>query len=313
MKYDTQTFIDCLEDAENLLADHPVMAAPDFDHSLSQTPAEHFDLALFETWSDFCEPDLQQKPPIRIIQHQSCTGGTLISKCLAAMPNVALLSEVNPLSQVALETKPSFNPTDLTYLALRGGFPLIDELREKIFKSDIEVISKHTNSLGKYLILREHSHSDFFYGEAPKETSTLRKLLRRDYPVLSVVTVRHPIDSYLSLVKHNWIHFTPRTFDEYCNRYVLFIDDNKNVPLHKYEDFVVDPQTVLRLVCRDLELPFNEDFLDVFDLNILSGDSGRSSNVIEKRERREFSESFQEEIDKSTKYKELVRLLHYDV
>jgi hypothetical protein len=313
MKSDTQKFIDCLEDAENLLVDHPVMGAPGFDHSLSYAPAEHFDLALFETWSDFCEPDIRQKPPIRIIQHQSCTGGTLISKCLAGMPNVALLSEVNPLSQVALNTKPSFNPTDLTYLAFRGNFPLIDELREKIFKSDIKVISKHTNSLGKYLVLREHSHSDFFMGEAPNKTRTLRKLLRDDHPILSVLTVRHPVDSYLSLVEHKWVHFTPGTFDEYCNRYLLFIDHNKNVPLHKYEDFVDDPDAVLRLICRDLELPFNEDFADVFDLNTLSGDSGRSSNVIEKRERRELLDTFQEEIDNSAKYQELVELLHYKV
>ena len=38
----------------------------------------------------------QGKPLLRTIHHLACTGGTVISKCLAAMPDVALISEVNP-------------------------------------------------------------------------------------------------------------------------------------------------------------------------------------------------------------------------
>jgi hypothetical protein len=282
------------------------------DYAFGGSQPEHFDLALFEEWSEFCEPDIQQKPPIRIIQHQSCTGGTLIAKCLASMPNVALMSEVHPLSQVRLNSKLIFAPSDLAYLAFKGRFPLIDELAETIFKAEIEVISKHTNLLGKYLVLREHSHSDFFVGETAGKSSTLRRLLKEDYPILSVLTVRHPVDSYLSLRSNGWALFKPATFDEYCGRYLLFIDHNENIPLYKYEDFIRDPDAELKQICRALELPFSDDFKDVFDLNDLTGNSGRSSNIIAKRERRGFHDGFQQELEESLKYQKLVERLNYD-
>ena len=40
--------------------------------------------------------------PYRVLHHMACTGGTLISRCLATMPNVVLLSEIDPLSAIPL-------------------------------------------------------------------------------------------------------------------------------------------------------------------------------------------------------------------
>ncbi len=108
MKNDAQKFMDCLDDAEHMLEGYPAINQFHSKHRLSYTSPEHFNLALFEKWSDFCEPEAPQKQPIRIIQHLSCTGGTLISKFLAAMPNVVLLNEVNPLSQLHLDPQPRF-------------------------------------------------------------------------------------------------------------------------------------------------------------------------------------------------------------
>ena len=312
MKSNTQKFIECLEEAEDILEDYPSVNFSGVDFNLKYADPEHFNLALFEHWSEFCEPDTQQKLPIRIIQHLSCTGGTLISKCLAAMPNVALLSESNPLSSLQVVSESRCAPTDLTYLATQGNFPLIDELSEKIFQADIDVIAKHIKQLGKYLVIREHSHSDYLVGESPNESSTVRKLLKNEYPLLSILTVRHPVDSYLSLLNNGWVHFKPETFDEYCNRYLYFIKHNNDVPTYKYEDFVDAPDIELRRICESLNLPFNEDFQDIFDLNRLSGDSGRSSTTITKRERREFDKDLYTEIIDSTNFKKLCNILEYD-
>lgn len=312
MKSDAQKFIECLEDAGGILADYPSANLTGIDIKLKHATPEHFNLALFEQWSEFCEPKAQQKPSIRIIQHLSCTGGTLIAKCLAAMPNVALLSEANPLSQLHIDSIPRFAPTDLTYLATYGRFPLIEELSEKIFKADIDVIAEHVKQLGKYLVIREHSHSDYLVGDSPNESSTVRQLLNNDFPLLSILTARHPIDSYLSLIKNGWIHFAPATFDEYCSRYLVFVEHNKHVPLYKYENFVDAPDTELRRICEVLDLPFNEDFQDIFDINKFTGDSGRSSSTITKRERRELDQDLAIEIDESANFRNLCRILEYD-
>ena len=52
------------------------------------------------------------KPLIRTIHHLACTGGTLISKCLGSMPDVALISEVNPLNRQGSQFEPT-NPFNL--------------------------------------------------------------------------------------------------------------------------------------------------------------------------------------------------------
>ena len=304
--------MDCLIDANELLENYPSVGFSDANYNASQSSQDNFNLALFEEWSKFSEIEVPQKPPIRVIQHLSCTGGTLLSKCLAAMPNVALLSEVNPLSKMLLGSMTRCAPTDLTFLAKQGGFPLVEELSEKIFRADINVISEHVKQLGKHLLIREHSHSDYLVGKSSNEYSTIRKLLNDDYPMLSVLTVRHPVDSYLSLLKLDWITFTPKTFEEYCKRYLSFIKQNQNIPLYKYEDFVENPSTELRHICQTLELPFNENFQDVFDVNAFSGDSGRSSSIIEKRERRQIDEGVSIEINESAKYLQLCELLKYE-
>ena len=39
-------------------------------------------------------------PPIRVVHHWACSGGTIISRSLAQLPNVVLLSEVHPLAHL---------------------------------------------------------------------------------------------------------------------------------------------------------------------------------------------------------------------
>lgn len=312
LKNQAQDFLECLKDAEQILEDYPSLRIPSFDVNLKYAAPEHFDLALFEQWSEVCEPETLQKPPVRVIQHLSCTGGTLISKCLAAMPNVSLLSEVNPLSPLIVDEVNRFAPADLTYLAAKSKFPRMDELSGNIFRAGINATLEHLLSLGRYLVIREHSHSDFLVGETTRDFCTVRELLKEEHSILSVLTVRHPVDSYLSLLNNEWMRFSPTTFDEYCRRYLLFIGYNEEIPKKKYEDFVIDPMKEMKSICEILNLPFNEDFQDLYDLFIFSGDSGRTSPVISKRKRRKISGELREEIEKSSRYFELCEELGYE-
>jgi hypothetical protein len=313
VKNDAEKFIDCLDDAGHLLDDYPVNQDPKANLALGHVPSDFLQLAKFEYWPDLCRTELQQKPTIRLIQQFACTGGTIICKCLAAMPNVALLSEVHPTSNLPLSAKPRFAPTDLAYLATQGGFSHDDELKEKMFTAEIEVISDHTRKLGQYLLIREHSHSDYLRGSAPIGHSTIKKLLKDQYRLLSVVTVRHPVDSYLSLLSNKgWVHFEPETFDEYCRRYLLFIEENAAETYYKYEDFVDEPKKLMKALCKSLDLSFNEDFMELFDIYEFSGDSGRSSNTIGRRARREYGDSFKNELNRSSNYAQLCSRLHYE-
>ena len=72
-----------------------------------------------------------------------------------------------------------------------------------------------------------------------------------------------------------------------------------------------NPEEEMGNICKTLKLPYNENFLDVFDLNILSGDSGRTSAYIAKRKRRDYRDSFQDEINTSKHYRKLCQQLNY--
>jgi hypothetical protein len=75
-----------------------------------------------------------ESPVVRTLHHVACSGGTLISRCLAALPGVVLLSELNPLNRYG----GAFNPSHP--LALLGllGEPLPQEVLKAEFLGQME-------------------------------------------------------------------------------------------------------------------------------------------------------------------------------
>ena len=129
-------------------------------------------------------------------------------------------------------------------------------------------------------------------------------------PVLSLVTVRHPADPWLSIKQRGWAQFEPETLDEYCRRYQKFLDDHRDIALVKYEDFVADPERVCRTMLKTLELQANADWQSMLPAIRMTGDSGRSSNVIASRERRKVPRAMREAFDASQPYRKLSERLH---
>ena len=246
---------------------------------------------------------------IHTIHHLACTGGTVISKCLAAMPRVALVSEVNPLNRLGS----TFQPTNPLLLLERSYRDLtVDEIKED-FVSRLAQVAKICSNDGMHLVIRDHSHTDFCMGEAPRGLTPICDFLADHYDLVSVVTVRHPLDSYLGLVAQNWqTQFTPSTLEEYCRRYLKFLDRYRELPLRRYEDFCAGPEAFMEELCELLELEFCPSFLERFGSIKLSGDSGRGSNSeIAPRPRRAIPEEIQAEVVSSASYRQLLERLDY--
>lgn len=241
--------------------------------------------SLLKRCEQVCDKHQKEKPTIRIIHHLACSGGTLVSKCISAMPNVYLLSEVHPYTDLAMGAdKPKYAPSDIVSLTKYAGVPKQKELAAKLFKNAIDEVYQHVTKLGGILVLRDHTHADFNTEQSIPQKSSIIELLEEDYNVQSVLTTRNPIDSYASLVKNGWVHFEPQTFDEYCRRLLLLLDKFEGARIFKYEDFVDDPQQQMQYLAKALELPFDSSFEDVFGMFRVTGDSGRSSDVIETRD-----------------------------
>ncbi|MBR9834395.1 MAG: sulfotransferase [Alphaproteobacteria bacterium] len=221
--------------------------------------------------------------PIRTIHHFSCTGGTLFAKCLAAMANTLVLNEIDLHSTMtpSASGQALFTPTDMISLVRQGDQAPDPELISDLFLADLAVLRETQWKIGRSVVLRDHSHSHFLTGSEIRPQPTLLETVASRFPTRSVVTVRNPIDSWLSMQKQGWHEtFQPSTFDEYCRRYLSFVSSYNTVARFKYEDFVGDPNNTLRAICDHLHLGFFDGFADSFSLFSFSGDSGRKGKKI---------------------------------
>lgn len=247
--------------------------------------------------------------PVRLIHHFACTGGTLFSKCLSAIPNTRLLSEIDPLSPM---TTRQFAPSDLIrHLAhdVRGTDP---ELLIDIFLAGTVALYDWCEVRGQRLVLRDHSHSHFCTGGLQiSQRPTLRDIIQRRLPALSVLTVRHPMESYLAVKEKNWFQFAPTTLEEYARRYLVFLDTYADAPFYRYEDMVEDPHEVFAQICDSLALPFSENIFDIFPVVALTGDSGRKGSVIAPRPRRVVPADVAAQAESSSVYTRLCSRMGY--
>ena len=241
---------------------------------------------------------------ILTIHHLSATGGPLISKCLAAMPNVVLLSETNPTARPNV-----FDPFDPIQQLQKYNF-LSDEDYQNIFLDRIAFIVDKCIENQKKLIIRDHSHSDFLRRQVTNPPSLLNTISEK-YKVKPLITLRNPIDSWLSIGIKGWDRGV-ETFDNYCNRYLKFLDAYSSDPYYLYEDFLEQPDRILSSICEYYGIDFDEDYKKNFFKIKLTGDSGRTSPEITPRPRRDYSEEFAQEVRNSKNFAEICNRLGYE-
>ncbi len=247
--------------------------------------------------------------PIRTLHHLACTGGTVISRCIAAMPAVVLLSEVHPT-----EVRPNvFNPFDPVqeFVGRYGGLGMSEADVAALFSHRIRLVAERCEAGGKTLVLRDHSHADFFLGApyGPRLLASLREVRS----VISVATVRDPLDMFLSMRAGNMIP-ADMTFETVCGHYLGFLETYAGLTCLKYEAFVRDPDPWLREVCGLLDIPFDGAYRDRFPGIRLSGDSGRGRSLADVSEipRRPIPPNDHQDIVESPSYAPLCSRLGYD-
>lgn len=301
-----------LQDHAGLLPEGPLPqddAPPDADAVAARLPS-----LLARCEALVAEAAATGPEPIRTVHHFACTGGTLICRCLAALPNTVLLSEIDPLSENHLADSMSarFAPTDLLKQLRYSRHDLGDAALVAVFRAGLDRLHGLLSGRGLRLVLRDHPHSRFCTAADAAARPGLRDMLRPDHVLHSAVTVRHPLDSFLSLEAMDWLHFAPPTPEEYARRYLAFLDDHADLPLLRYEDFIADPEAGLATLCRQLALPFEPLALTLQAGLTLSGDSGRAGPTIASRPRRPVPAALAAALAESPSYGQLCARLHYD-
>ena len=233
--------------------------------------------------------------PIRVVHHWACSGGTIISRSLAQLPRVVLLSEVHPLAHLRLHPPSSgYQPTDVVQqlsLARNGRDPA---LCVAAWQGSIVALQEATSQHNQVLVLRSHSHIDFFCGGLAPEESMVSRCLRTKAALLELLTVRHPLDSWLSILTNQWHrHFAGGDLESFCRRALRMLDACHAMPWLRYEEFSLNPASALQAMANVLQLePMNSSLRnDDIQAIQLSGDSGRRADVISARPRRPVPEN----------------------
>lgn len=253
-----------------------------------------------------------KQEPIRIVRHFACTGGTVLCKALQAQPNVRVLSELDPFSTIHQDqSKPRFSPTSLIDLAASGSSPLDNKTKRRMFLAEFRELYDSFAFAGTRVVVREHTHGLYCTKRDWRDEFTLNKALGSSYALRKIVTVRHPLHSWMSLNKNRWVQFEPPTIAEYARRYLAFLEDCASDELFRYEDFVVEPQSVVVKMCEALNLVHNEHWQDLMPIINMTGDSGRAGADIRVRPMQEVPKESLRRALKSKYYNTLCDRLGY--
>ena len=241
------------------------------------------------------------------------SGGTVISKCLATMEKIVLLSEIHPVSanmlnplQQAHEWYGLFNDEDIQRLQ-QGHINFID---------GILLIHERCTERGKILVLRDWSHLDFIgvpFVPKPCYHLTLADILKEKKPVINTATVRHPVTQWLS-TSRLVIMQGKLTLTAFLRGYRKFAEHCINTGFIRYEDFTDTPETQLQILCERLEIDYDDQWHDKWwRYDKITGDaSGKTVKEIKRPLYKQPDSSLLKEFANNKDYQRSLEILGYD-
>lgn len=241
-----------------------------------------------------------QRKQIASIHHLACTGGTIISKCIASMRGVYFLSEIHPFKA----NSPQFDPMAVV-AQFQAQYGVLNTAEMKsAFLTQMAIVAQCAKRRRGHLVLRDHAHTDFCAHGGTLAPTILSTLSEGGYRTNAVVTIRDPVESYISMLNNGWRELG---FDSYCERWLAFLDCYGDRPIYRYEDFCDDPVEVVIRMCDDLHIPFDSNFRSGIPTQRLTGDSGRRSDEIGVRAAKPISPGLLREISSSKAYSRILR------
>jgi len=239
------------------------------------------------------------------------SGGTILNKALASLPNIVMLSEVNPLGGGWGEAGPDSYSTVYEQALHWYGI----QLKNKKFKESIIELNKFCEEHGKKLLIRDWSFVNFVGHEYNNFTPPKRLLTYEEISELNpkiFVFVRDSIDVWISRGTPDVEQF----FEEYLD-YVKAVK-NLNVPIFKHENFTRNPRSTLKEICNTLGLEYKDvietciNYKNVNgDVQIKEGSRGAKQRKIKPLARKIISVENISQLDKCHKMVEANKLLRY--
>jgi len=193
---------------------------------------------------------------VRVVICYFRSGGTLLNRCLSALPGIVVLSEVSPL-------KPG---RERKQAAEWYGI----DLHSNGFLDSVQELSEICEQTSRYLVLRLWVVGEFASGRPNDPAPVLNlagyhSLLEKFGDVRVVAMVRDAIDIWISR------GCRPRGFFANYRRYVEAILAD-SIPVEYYEALCTNSDAIIGRICRRLDIPFSENYRNFHSVSNVEGD-----------------------------------------
>ena len=244
------------------------------------------------------------------------SGGTVLNQCLGSLPDVVIMSEVNPLGGGwGKEEENSF--TTIKAQAKEWYNIDLDHDEDDFAGCAVELSQKC-----KHLILRDWSFSNFFPNMGlsvedekdvfvPINSFLILDELRAECDFKPFAFVRNGIDAYLS--KKGKLYWFAESYLRYVQELL-----HLGIPIYKYEDFCLSPERILKDICLYAGLPYKDVFTVYSKFTTVNGDvqgesRGNRQNRIISLPRLEVTPRVMADIYNCAELQEANKLLGYEV
>jgi hypothetical protein len=199
-------------------------------------------------------------PPIRVIRGLGGNGGTFLSRVLAALEGVLLLSETNPASAnlFAFDLNPvkqlgaHYHELELPpypgNMAELGAPPL--------FGAFVRQLAEECATRGRHLIIRDYNYADYIgtpFIWRPSGESSLDVALP-GVELRDLLLIRHPVSQYASLTSHAELRHV-LGHDAFLAGYRLLLERHPAAWRIRYEDLFGAFDDMVAKIARYFELP----------------------------------------------------------
>ncbi|MFC2161969.1 hypothetical protein ACFLRX_10000 [Acidobacteriota bacterium] len=244
------------------------------------------------------------------------SGGTILNQCLGSLPDVVMMSEVNPLGGGIGKEPISYQTIKLQ---AKNWYDINLNSDEENFEESTLELSGLCEKKGKKLIIRDFTSINFVPFEPnnynPPQRLLSLETLQDKCKLISFAFVRDAIDVYISF-KSRW-EYDLEKFFEYYLTYVRSIID-LNIAIFTYEDFTQEPSNTLRNICSYTGLQYSSSFKNFKTFKKVNGDvqftnpsRGTRKNTIETISRRIIPKEEIMAINRCVKMVEANNLLGY--
>ena len=194
------------------------------------------------------------------------SGGTLLNKCLASFPDVVMLSEVNPIGGGwgILQEK---SPTTIKSQASEWyGI----NIENDGFREGIIELATDCEKNNRHLIIRDWSFINFSNHKDNKNNPIGKLLTLEELNGLDLkpfLFVRDAIDV--------WISRGMPDISNFASGYLNFLDEalKPDIPVFKYEDFVRDPEKLLKEICSYTGINYSSVYPECLNYSKVNGDT----------------------------------------